>query len=249
MAEYFPAATEKPKAGSEPLTQKQLHPVLEAIRQIMPGLAKSLGPDCELALHDFEDVSASLVAIEEPVTGRSPGAPLTDLILRILRHNDDPPDLINYHAQTSDGRILRSSTLFIRDSHDDVVGCLCVNRDLTHWILARNVLEDFCQTHPLDDSEPRSQETFVEDVKDVLQGAINEILTQERKPVKLMEKADKVRVVHALDGRGVFLIKGAVEEVASALNVSRYTIYNYLEEGRRLEEEGQASTASREGGS
>ena len=237
MADCFSAATEESKINSEPLVQRQLHPVLEAIRQIMPGLAKSLGPDCELALHDFQDVSASLAAIENPVTGRSPGAPLTDLVLRILRHNDNPPDLINYQTQTSDGRILRSSTIFIRDGHGNVVGCLCINRDITHWILARNVLEDFCRTHPLNGPESRSQETFVEDVKDVLQGAINEILTQERKPVKLMDKADKVRVVHALDTRGIFLIKGAVEEVASALNVSRYTIYNYLEEGRRLEEE------------
>jgi len=35
-----------------------------------------------------------------------------------------------------------------------------------------------------------------------------------------------------LDKKGVFLVKGSVEQVASVLGVSRYTIYNYLEETR-----------------
>jgi predicted transcriptional regulator YheO len=71
-------------------------------------------------------------------------------------------------------------------------------------------------------------------MEDILQGTINEILTQELKPVKLMDKADNVRVVRPLDARGIFLIKGAVQAVACALNVSRYTIYSYFSEGRRL---------------
>ena len=57
-------------------------------------------------------------------------------------------------------------------------------------------------------------------MEDILQGTINEILTQERKPVKLMDKADKVRVVRAFDAWDIFLIRGAVEAVACALNVS-----------------------------
>jgi predicted transcriptional regulator YheO len=242
VAEDSPTVAGRREARPEPPTKKQLHPVLEAIHQIMPGLAQSLGPDCELALHDFTDLSASLVAIERPVTGRSRGAPLTDLILRILRQSDSPSDLINYQTQTADGRLLRSSTLFIRDDHGNVLGCLCLNQDMTHWTVARKLLEDFCQTYPRNDPESGSQETFIQDVEDVLQGTIDEILTQERKPVKFMDKADKVRVVRALDDRSIFLIKGAVETVAQALNVSRYTIYNYLDEGRSFEEESSYST-------
>jgi len=189
----------------------------------MRDLVQSLGPDCELALHHFRDVSSSLVNIEGPVTGRSPGAPLADLVPRILHQSDDPPDLVNYQPQTSEGRLLLFSTLFIRDDHGSVLGCLCLDRDMTRRIVACNLLKDFCRTHPLDNSESGSQETFICDMEDILQGTINEILTQERKPVKLMDKADNVRVVRALDARGIFLIKGAVEAVACALNFSRYT--------------------------
>jgi len=117
----------------------------------MRSLVQSLGPDCELALHDFRDVSSPLVNIEGPVTGRSPGAPLADLVLRILHQSNDPPDLVNYQPQTSDGRLLLFSTLFIRDDRDSVLGCLCPDGDMTRRIVARNLLEDSChQMHPLD---------------------------------------------------------------------------------------------------
>ncbi|MCL4423300.1 MAG: helix-turn-helix domain-containing protein [Actinobacteria bacterium] len=38
----------------------------------------------------------------------------------------------------------------------------------------------------------------------------------------------KQRVVHQLDQAGAFTLRKAVEEVADALGVSRFTVYNYL---------------------
>jgi predicted transcriptional regulator YheO len=134
----------------------------------MRDLVQSLGPDCELALHDFRDVSSSLINVGGPVTGRAPAVPLADLVLRILHHIDDPPDLVTYQPQTSDGRPLRSSIFFVRDDHDSVFGCLCLDREMPHQIVARNLLEDFCQTHPLDNSESGSQETFIHDMEGIL---------------------------------------------------------------------------------
>jgi predicted transcriptional regulator YheO len=233
------ALTQESESEDRSPPQNELHPVLEGVRQLMPGLARSLGPDCELVLHDFADISHSLVAIEGTLTGRTPGSPLTDLILRVIRKHESPPDLINYPSQISDGRILRSSTYFFRDAQGKVIGCLCFNRDISNWTAARNLLTQQCETRPLlDEPEPGGSETFVHDVEELLRGTINEILSQEQTPVKFMEKSDKIRVVLALDARGIFLIRGAVEAVAQALNVSRYTIYNYLDEGRQSEPEG-----------
>lgn len=59
---------------------------------------------------------------------------------------------------------------------------------------------------------------------------IDEVIEHSAVPVTLMKKEDKLGVVWELDKRGVFLIRGAVNTVAQALGVSRYTIYNYLEE-------------------
>ncbi|HXF56042.1 MAG TPA: helix-turn-helix domain-containing protein [Actinomycetota bacterium] len=54
-------------------------------------------------------------------------------------------------------------------------------------------------------------------------------------PVEEMSRRQKQQVVRYLDERGAFLIKKAVERVAARLGVSRFTIYNYLDESNRAE--------------
>jgi len=43
-----------------------------------------------------------------------------------------------------------------------------------------------------------------------------------------LSRVDKQRAVQLLDQRGAFQLRKAVEEVADALGVSRFTVYNYL---------------------
>jgi predicted transcriptional regulator YheO len=52
-------------------------------------------------------------------------------------------------------------------------------------------------------------------------------------PTFEMSRSQKQQVVRYLDERGAFLIKKAVEQVARELGVSRFTIYNYLEDTNR----------------
>jgi len=76
-------------------------------------------------------------------------------------------------------------------------------------------------------------------VETILHSSIEEFITQQGIPVSLMKKEDKLRTVEHLDEQGIFLIRGSVATVARALGVSRYTIYNYLDEirDRNTEEE------------
>ncbi|MGI8880727.1 MAG: helix-turn-helix domain-containing protein [Jatrophihabitans sp.] len=45
-----------------------------------------------------------------------------------------------------------------------------------------------------------------------------------------MKKRHKMRVVAGLEARGMFMLRDAVDTIAAALKVTRYTIYNYLNE-------------------
>jgi len=47
-------------------------------------------------------------------------------------------------------------------------------------------------------------------------------------PLAELSREDKQRAVQLLDERGAFQLRKAVEEVADALGVSRFTVYNYL---------------------
>jgi hypothetical protein len=65
-----------------------------------------------------------------------------------------------------------------------------------------------------------------------LHGALDRMIaTVEREfeqPLSELSREDKQRAVRLLDDRGAFTIRRAVEEVADALGVSRFTVYNYL---------------------
>jgi hypothetical protein len=50
-------------------------------------------------------------------------------------------------------------------------------------------------------------------------------------PLPELSREDKQRVVRLLDERGAFRLRKAVEDVADALGVSRFTVYNYLGAG------------------
>jgi len=92
-------------------------------------------------------------------------------------------------------------------------------------------MDEFCTTVDLDkEKSEKGIETFTSDVNEVLKNIIQEAIEKIGKPVSLMQKEDKLRVVKIADKKGAFLIKEAITQVAKEINVSRFTIYNYLKE-------------------
>ena len=52
------------------------------------------------------------------------------------------------------------------------------------------------------------------------------------KPMMLMNKEEKIRALDYLDQKGVFKISKTSVLLCETLQVSKYTLYNYLEEAR-----------------
>ncbi|MBZ4688208.1 MAG: YheO domain protein [Clostridiales bacterium] len=208
-----------------------VHPKLQEFFPIAKSIADTFGNNCEVVVHDFKYPEKSLVYIAGNVTGRKLGAPITNLVLETLKkRGNDAPNLIGYKTSTKDGKILKSSTIFIRDDNGKIIGCMCLNLNITDLVTCKEILEKFIKINDTD--ENFSKEEFYVDVNEALETIIKNVLKDYHTPIQLMEKDDKLYVVKKLDEKGVFLVKGAVDQVASVLGVSRYTIYNYLEEVR-----------------
>ena len=208
-----------------------VHPNWEAIAQIIPSLKAMLGPRHEVILHDLSHVESSIVMLDGDVTHRKIGGPATDYLLKLLREGGDGAEnSVNYKTVLPNGRLLRSSTIFIRDEEGRIIGSLCFNQDLTDYIVARNLIEEntlFGQT----EVEP-PKETFAQDIGEVMESVVDTEITLFQKPVVYMQKEDKLCIVAKLEQKGVFAIKNAVEYVAECLGVSNFTVYNYLKEVR-----------------
>ncbi|MFJ7908726.1 helix-turn-helix domain-containing protein [Kitasatospora sp. NPDC096204] len=66
-----------------------------------------------------------------------------------------------------------------------------------------------------------------------LGSALDRMLTEmtrqfDGRPLAELDRLEKQRVVALLEERGAFTVRHGVETVASALGVSRFTVYNYL---------------------
>jgi hypothetical protein len=66
------------------------------------------------------------------------------------------------------------------------------------------------------------------DLNGALDRMIASVAIELGKPLPDLSREDKQRVVRLLDERGAFRLRKAVEDVADALGVSRFTVYNYL---------------------
>jgi selenocysteine lyase/cysteine desulfurase/predicted transcriptional regulator YheO len=201
----------------EPLTGRVdvTYPVLTALVPAVDSLATMLGPGNEVVLHDLSKLPDSIVAIAGGVTGRTIGGPMTDLLLGLVRRGSTQ-DLTDYETHGPDGHPIRSSTLFLRDADGVAIGCLCVNSALSG------------SARP----GPGLAESFPPDVDSLQRFLIDRALAKAGIPVDLMKKRHKAAVVRELDEAGFFLIKDAVDDLAAELDVTRYTIYNYLNEIR-----------------
>lgn len=218
------------------MSNDYLHPKMEDLKRIVKGIAVTFGKNCEVVLHDLTKPQSSLVYIEGNVTNRQLGAPITNLILREIRKNgDDAEDLLCYPSRSRNGRLLKSSSIFIRDDYGKIIGTLCINFDISHLTTTKQILEDLISIVDLGSLHMKdTQEYFAQDIVEALTSIIDEVIKKVDQPIALMSKEEKVRVAELLDERGVFLVKGSIDIVAQALGVSKYTIYNYLEEIRAI---------------
>ncbi|WNG85590.1 aminotransferase class V-fold PLP-dependent enzyme [Mycobacterium sp. ITM-2016-00317] len=192
------------------------HDLLASLIPAVHGLAAMLGPGNEVLLHDFSRLPDSIAAIAGDLTHRTVGGPMTDLLLGLIRRGTTQ-DLINYRTNNPDGRPIRSSTLFLRDADGVAIGCLCVNSDLPEAIS--------------EEVGPRD-ESFPPDVDSLQRFLVDRAIAKVGVQPSEMKKQQKAAVVRELDEAGFFLIRDSVDHVAGRLDVTRYTIYNYLNEIR-----------------
>lgn len=208
-----------------------LHPILKAMIPMVEGIAKTFGRNCEVVLYEFKNFKKSIISIYNGhVTGRSIESPMLDVGIEIFKQRNDIDNILNYKKKSYDGRVVKSSTIFIKDENQEVIGCLCINMDISEFIVAQRSLEEISKTDI--NGEARLRDFPNNNVNDVLVNIVGETLDNYGRPVSYMNKEEKVNIVKKLDEQGAFLIKGAIDYVAKILCVSRYTIYNYLDEIR-----------------
>ncbi len=202
----------------------------EMFLAVMKGVAGQFGESCEVVLHDHsKGLESSIVAIiNGHVTNRKVGDPSSNLGLEVIRGTDVDGDKYNYFTQTKDGKMLRSTSIYLRDEDGKVAGALCINLDISEFIAAEKAIQSITQRNSIEQNTVK--EVFVTDVNEILDHLIQECMQVIKVPVINMTKKDKMDAIKFFDDRGAFLIKKSGEKLCEFLNISKYTLYTYLAE-------------------
>ncbi|MNJ38673.1 YheO-like PAS domain protein [compost metagenome] len=218
--------------------------LLESYFPIASFIAAIVGPKCEVVVHDISDPERSIIFIENGhISGRKIGDGSTDLVLKILKGEAyrERQYIVNYQATGPRGQKYRSSTYFIKDTEGKLAGLMCLNIDITHMEIAaewiNHVLQGSSLTPPvpmdaLPEDKPQESEFLQGNVDDLLQHIIANTLSKVQLPIDRLSSNEKIEIVKELNEQGVFLLKGGVSQVASALSISEPTVYRYLQKLR-----------------
>ncbi|WP_167064705.1 PAS domain-containing protein [Burkholderia sp. Ax-1719] len=208
---------------------------------VVSVLKSMLGPNVEVVLHDLTRPESSIVAITNGhVSGRNVGQSIlsgpkndkafaaaeVELASRGLASHSVIGD---YPTFSPTGQPLRSATALFRDSNGEPYAALCFNADMTVVKLAHSWLERMLQTS----FTQEQQEAEPADMDALMSEIISDAVNKFGKPPSMMNKEEKIHAVEVMLQRGLFIVKGSVESAARSLGVTRYTIYNYLDECRR----------------
>ncbi len=168
------------------------------------------------------------VAIENGhVSGRKIGDGPSRIVLESLTdESKEHKDRVAYLTRTPDGKVLKSTTVYIKDDDGKVIGLMGINYDISKFISAATTLDEFTK---LEDSDAEPEE-ISRNVADLL----DELLMQSEKligkPPALMSKDEKVRAIKYLNDNGAFLVTKSGPKVCEFYGISTYTLYSYLDE-------------------
>lgn len=211
---------------------------LNFVARLSDALGQTLGKFCEIVVHDFSSPENSIIAISNgSLTGRKVGDTLDALGFQLLK-NHPASDLLNYSAKTKGGKELRSSSIFLRDEKGRIFGALCINVDVSSLRKAHEWIQEALGT-----ATSTIDERFEHSIDEVLETLIQNAIASVGKQISEMTREDKVAVVAYLEAKGAFLIRYSVERVAELLGMTKYTIYNYLDEIRKNPEKSEVEAS------
>lgn len=209
---------------------EEIKKVLESFIPVAKSTARMFGPNCEVVIHDLTNPQASVMfTVNNHVTGREIGQSFDHLVKTVLRSEEFKEDyLAGYTFVTEDKRTIRSSTSLIRDSKQNVIGAFCINFDVE----ALNQMQQFMNTFLSTQVEAQENKTKSDDDIEHVEGIVDQLIQQiiQNSVHPVMKRHEKIELIRFMDEKGIFLMKGSVEKVASLLGISKVTVYSYLDE-------------------
>ena len=198
----------------------------------MRFFAEMLGPSAEVILYDVDDrvVYQVLNPMDEEMV---PGSEMRSLERSFLdsRIYEKEEFIVNYRALSRSKHKLKSATFFLKNNPEQKLqGMITVNVNVERLVELRNILNEMISgTHSYEAATKSSfYNSFEVSVEGMVSNAIREELDRFGVEPTRLSYPEKMDMVRSLDEKGIFLVKGAIAELAAALKTTETSIYRYL---------------------
>lgn len=220
--------------------------VLRILAAAVRAIGSIISSNTEIVLHDLRRPEYSIAEIVNAhVTGRRQGDSIlsgmrTDkaFISAMEESREAVTLLTDYETFSRSGAPLRSSTAIYRGRNARPFAALCINVDHENIRKALSVLQSLTAVVPSQREEAIPQEesgVSPDNIEDLMRDIISSATALSPGAGRADGKRAKLLAVQQMQEKGIFLMKGGVEKAAAALGVTRYTIYNYLDELKNAE--------------
>jgi len=210
--------------------------MLYLLQQLAHGLAHQFGKNCEVVVHELDPwrQDSNIVVVENGhVSSRKEGDDPCQVALAALKQDgSNLQDKLAYLTKTSDGRILKSSTMYIRDGSGMVCALLSIHYDITAFLAAQESLATLTATEQTSNGRGQGPENVPLNVNQLLDELIAQSIRLVGKPTGMMTKEDKIKAIRFLSNAGAFLITKSGDRVAREFGISKYTLYSYIDAGK-----------------
>ena len=213
---------------------------LESLLMIAHGIARQFGNDCEVCIHDLQanDLEHTICyIINGHVSGRKIGDGASKIVLETLealKKGDNVSDHLGYRTHTSDGRILKSSTIFLKDESGKYRFILGINHDMTNFINAQSALSNVVENIETTGEDIYGQIPL--SVNDLLDSLIDQSVKLVGKTPALMTKDEKGKAIKFLQDAGAFLITRSGDKISQFFGISKFTLYSYIDQAKAVDE-------------
>ncbi|MCF6263140.1 MAG: PAS domain-containing protein [Xanthomonadales bacterium] len=202
-------------------TEKAL--LLREAKKIVTALGQTLAPLVEVVLNDLTQPDNAIIAIENNLSGRNIGDPATELGLARISDPDYPEVLLNYSNSLPDGRPVKSTSIGIKNSHDEYVAAICLNVDISMLKSTAGVLNQFVQT-----IQSEVKESLISPSLRAIETHLERFAIAYNTTPQALNSAQRREAIQLLSKTGLMDLKHAHAVAANVLGVARSTIYTYL---------------------
>ena len=209
---------------------------------LVDGLAEMFGQHCEVALYSLAEPLRPLLKLAQGEQGsQQVGEPLPEaLALRVSELETGPARHVTYFGHNRLGAPIKSSLQLLICSAGQAVGLLCIHLHLGapfHELLGELLPKAPSPAKPAVEPVEVSPENFNNNVEQLVTLTVERTIEGISADGLVANHLKNKHIVTTLYEKGIFDIKDAIAMVSNKLNISKHTVYLYIRQKKRDDEE------------